>query len=90
MPRSDRDLAVAAIAILSDVVALLERPSISRAVALVGRADRIVTWRLALQALQSDLRAPRVEFCNWCPTPTAPDPRWHLDGRPNHVEVDDV
>lgn len=30
---------------------------------------------------------PKVEFCNWCPTPPFPDVRFHPDGGAEHREA---
>jgi hypothetical protein len=86
--RSDRDLAVAAVAILREIMVTLARPSIARAFELTGRGDRVEAWAAGTEALHAELSEPLmvVEFCAWCPEPKAPRREFHPDGTGRHVE----
>ncbi len=80
MTRSDRDVAVAAVSILGDVLQALQQPSIRRAFGLTGRTAKVEAWTRAHAALREELEAAFPKHCSWCPDPSAPDPRFHTRG----------
>jgi len=91
--KSERQIAVEALTLAGNVLSTFtDRGSIG-AIDNVLRSrwqDRTTVkgWWTQVGALTDGLDPPAVpvEFCNWCPDPPRPDPRWHPNGQRNHVE----